>query len=191
MITGTNCKVADDTTIGIAHSADAGSTVIGDDATVRAGTVVYADVRIGDEFSTGHFAVVREATEIGDDVLVGTNVVLDGHVTVGSHVSMQTGAYVPPGTVVGSEVFLGPAAVLTNDPYPIRTDDELEGPTVEDHVSVGANATVMPGVTVGEGSFVAAGSVVTDDVPPETLAVGVPAEHEPLPEELDGRNRIR
>ena len=87
-------------------------------------------------------------------------------------------------------MFLGPCAVLTNDAYPIRTESELTGPTLEDHVSVGANATLLPGVTVGEGSFVAAGSVVTDDVPPETLAVGAPAEHRSLPDKLEGGNRI-
>ncbi|WP_435346644.1 acyltransferase [Haloarchaeobius sp. HRN-SO-5] len=166
-------------------------TVIGSDATIRAGTIVYADVDIGDRFVTGHNAVVREATSIGDDVLVGSNVVLDGHVDVGDEVRMQTGVYVPPGTTIGDRVFLGPRAVLTNDPYPLRRDVDLDGPTIEDGVSIGANATVLPGVTVGEDAFVAAGAVVTADVPPETLAVGVPATHRPLPAELRGTNEFR
>jgi acetyltransferase-like isoleucine patch superfamily enzyme len=99
--------------------------------------------------------------------------------------------YVPPATTIGDDVFVGPRAVLTNDPYPIRKDVDLDGPTLEDHVSIGANATLLPGVTVGEGAFVAAGAVVTDDVPPETLAVGNPAQSRDLPAELDGRNQIR
>lgn len=184
--TGTDCSVAADADLGRGD----GTTVVGNGATIRSGSVIYADVRIGDDFSTGHFVLVREGTEIGDDVLVGTNAVLDGHSTVGSHVSIQTGAYVPPESRLGDEVFLGPGATLTNDPYPIRVDQDLDGPTLEDHVSVGANATILPGVTVGEGSFVAAGAVVHEDVPPETLVVGVPGRHEPLPDRLRGGNRI-
>ena len=163
-------------------------TVIGADATIRAGTIVYGDVEVGDRFATGHNAVVREGTRVGDDVLVGSGTVLDGRVVVGDEVSMQTGVYVPPETTIGDRVFLGPNAVLTNDPYPLRRDVDLDGPTIEDDASVGANATILPGVTVGENAFVAAGAVVTEDVPPETLAVGVPAEHRPLPAELRGAN---
>ncbi|MFC7068815.1 acyltransferase [Halobaculum lipolyticum] len=162
---------------------------VGADATIREGTIVYADVTIGDRFATGHHALVREGTTIGDDVLVGTHAVLDGDCTVGDDVRIQTGVYCPTGTTLGDRVFLGPHAVLTNDPYPLRTDDDLEAPTLEDDVSVGANATVLPGVTVGEGAFVAANALVTEDVPPRTLAVGSPAELRDLPPELDGGNR--
>ena len=180
--------------------ADQGATVgyppeepdpkIGDDATIRSGTIVYADVEIGDEFSSGHGALVREGTRMGDNVLVGTNVVVDGDVTIGSNVSLQTGAYVPPGTEIGDDVFVGPNAVLTNDRYPVRKDVEMEGPTIERGASIGANATVLPGVTIGENAFVAAGTVVTEDVPAEKLAVGTPSEHEPLPPALEGGNEI-
>ena len=188
--TGSECHVDPGATVGYEHAPDAQPARIGDRATIRAGTIVYADVTIGDDFTTGHNALVREDTAIGDDVLVGTDVTIDGTTTIGSHVSLQTGVYVPTHTEIGSQVFVGPRAVLTNDPYPVRQEADLAGPTLEDHVSVGANATLLPGVTVGRGSFVAAGAVVTEDIPPETLAVGVPARHEPLPDELAGENAI-
>jgi acetyltransferase-like isoleucine patch superfamily enzyme len=185
---GTNVTVEPGATVGYLHESDADPAVIGDDSTIRRGTIIYADVRIGSGLVTGHDALVRESSVVGESVVLGTKAVLDGRVTVGTRVSIQTGAYLPPGTAVGDRVFLGPHAVLTNDPYPLRRDVGLDGPTLADDVSVGANATILPGVTVGEGSFVAAGSVVTEDVPPGTLAVGVPAEHRPLPDPLDGGN---
>jgi acetyltransferase-like isoleucine patch superfamily enzyme len=187
---GDDCDISPAATVGHRHREDASPTVLGDRATVRSGSIVYADVEIGDDFTTGHNVLVREETAIGDDVVVGTNTVIDGTTTVGSHVSLQTSVYVPTNTTIGSEVFVGPNAVLTNDAYPIRQEFDLEGPTLEDHVSIGANATLLPGVTIGEGSFVAAGAVVTEDVPPETLAVGAPAQFRSLPEVLEGGNDI-
>jgi len=185
---GANADIDEGATVGYEYDDCVGSAVIGDDARVRSGTKLYADVEIGDRFVTGHDALVREDTQIGDDVVLGTKSVLDGSVTVGSNASIQTGVYVPPATEICDSVFLGPNAVLTNDPYPLRQDVGLEGPTIEDDVSVGANATVLPNVTVGQGAFVAAGAVVTEDVPPRTLAVGVPAKHRPLPEKIDREN---
>lgn len=187
---GRHARVDDTATVGYRPGDGCERTVIGDNAVVRAGSIIYAGVRIGDDLTTGHGVVVREGSVLGDDVLVGTNAVLDGSLDVGSHVSLQTGVYLPPGTTVGDHVFVGPHAVCTNDPFPLRTETELRGPTLADHASVGANATILPGVTVGERSFVAAGAVVTADVPPDALAVGVPAEHRRLPEALDGGNGL-
>lgn len=176
--------------IGLEYSEDSVPPKIGDDATIRAGTIIYNDTVIGDGFSTGHYAIIREDTTIGNDVLVGTKVVIDGTSTIGSHVSLQTGVYVPTHTTIGTNVFIGPYAVLTNDPVPVRMEVELEGPQIEDGVSIGANATILPGVTVGENAFIAAGAVVTEDVPPNSLAVGVPAETKPLPEDFEGGNQL-
>lgn len=174
--------------VGYVYGPDTEPAVVGDGATIRSGTVVYADVTVGTGFTTGHGALVRERTTVGDSVLLGTGSVLDGSVTVGSDVSIQTNVYVPTYTTIGDRVFLGPNAVLTNDPYPLRQDVGLEGPTLEDDVTVGANATILPGVTIGRRSFVAAGAVVTEDVPPETLVFGVPAMQRPLPAHLAEAN---
>lgn len=190
LVSGESTHVDEGATVGYEYDVDCGPTVLGDDSTVRQGSIVYADVRAGDEFVTGHGVLVREHSTFGDDVVVGTDTVIDGRVDVGSHVSIQTGVYVPPETAVGDNVFLGPRAVLTNDPYPVRKEIELDGPTIEDGASIGANATVLPGVTVGENAFVAAGAVVDRDVPPDTLAMGVPVEFAPLPDDLEGGNLI-
>ena len=184
---GDNSQVSPDAIIG---SDGDGQTTIGANATIRSGTVIYRDVYVGRGLQTGHHAVIRGDSVLGDDVLVGTNTVVDGSVTVGSHVSLQTNVYVPQQTRLGDEVFLGPHATITNDPFPIRERSTIAETVVEDHVSIGANAAILPGTTIGEGSFVAAGAVVTDDVPPDTLAIGAPARHEPLPEHLNGGNRI-
>jgi acetyltransferase-like isoleucine patch superfamily enzyme len=80
--------------------------------------------------------------------------------------------------------------VLTNDPYPVRQEVSLTGPTLADGVSIGANATILPDVSIGEDAFVAAGAVVCEDVPPRTLVAGVPAEQRSLPEPLSDPNTI-
>ncbi|RZV10798.1 transferase family hexapeptide repeat protein [Natrinema hispanicum] len=188
IVAGDGCTIDDNATVGYGEFDEPAR--IGDGATIRAGSIVYSDVTIGDGFVTGHDVLVREGTTIGDDVLVGTKTVIDGQTEIGSHVSLQTNVYVPTQTTIGSNVFVGPGAVLTNDEYPIRTENGLEGPTIEDGASIGANATLLPGVTIGENAFVAAGAVVTDDVPADTLAVGTPATVQPLPDPLDGANQL-
>lgn len=166
-------------------------TQIGANPTIRYGTVIYPSVVIGDEFQTGNFAMIREGTEIGDNVLVGSHTVIDGETTIGSNVSLQTGVYIPQETRIGNRVFFGPHAVVTNDPYPIRNESRIEETVISDDASIGANATILPGVSVGERAFVAAGAVIIDDVPPDTLAIGVPATHHALPEQLQGGNNIQ
>ena len=43
------------------------------------------------------------------------------------------------------------------------------------NVWIGVKATIMPGVTIGDNSIIGANAVVTKDVPPNSVAVGIPA----------------
>lgn len=182
--------ISPDATVGVDYDSDSSPPELGAGSVIRSGTVIYDDVAAGESFQTGHNALIRELTTLGDDCLVGTNAVVDGRSDLGDGVSLQTGAYVPSETTLGDRVFLGPHATLLNDPYPVRKDVDLEGPVIRSDASIGANATVLPGVTIGKEAFVAAGSVVVDDVPPETLAVGSPAESRDLPAEIEGGNDL-
>lgn len=46
---------------------------------------------------------------------------------------------------------------------------------VEENVHIGWNAVIMPGVTIGKNSIIGCGAVVTKNIPPNSVAVGVPA----------------
>lgn len=190
---GNDCAIQENVVLGLRYAEGCKESIIGHRAVIRWGTVIYADVVIGDDFKTGHSVMIREKTRIGDRVVVGTHTVIDGTLEIGSFVKIESNVYIPTHTVIGSYVFIGPGAVLTNDKYPQRLRDEYQpiGPILEDSVTIGANATVLPGVRIGEGSMVAAGSVVTKDVPPWSLALGAPAQCSPLPEKLRHRNQAK
>jgi UDP-3-O-[3-hydroxymyristoyl] glucosamine N-acyltransferase len=93
---------------------------IGHGATIRSGAVIYHDVVIGCNLTTGHDVLIREESTIGDDVLLGTRVVIDGQCTIGNEVSLQTGAYVLPRRRSRTACFW--ALMLHSRMIPIRCD---------------------------------------------------------------------
>jgi len=190
---GNNCKIQENVFLGLKYIKECREVVIGNNAVLRWGTIIYADVKIGNDFKTGHYVLIRENTVIGDNVVIGTNSVIDGQVEIGNYVKIESNVYIPTHMKIGSYVFIGPGAVFTNDKYPQRLRKEYipRGPILEDSVTVGANAVLLPGVRIKEGSMVGAGSVVTKDVPEWSIATGTPATFKPLPERLRERNRAK
>ena len=168
---GKNITMGDNITLG---NRDNGKLIIGDNALIRSGSVIYSDVVIGSNFKGGHNILIREETRIGDGTLIGTNVIIDGHCQIGNNVSVQTGAYITAHTVLEDDVFVGPCSVTTNDKLMIR-GAELKGPIIKKGVRIGANTTILPGITIGENAVVGAGAVVTRDVDPRVTVVGNPA----------------
>ena len=173
-------------TVGLKYREPCEPVLLGPGAVIRSGSVIYADVVFGADVQTGHNVLIRESTVIGDHVVIGTNTVIEGHVTIGSFVKIESNCFIPTHVDIGDRVFIGPNVVLTNDRYPLRRRDDYrpEGPVIEDNVSIGAGVIVCPGVTIGEGSFIGAGAVLTKDVPADTLVVGNPGRHRPLPDKL-------
>jgi len=159
-------------------------TIIGKNAVIRSGSIIYCDVTIGDYFQSGHNVMIREKTTIGNRVAIGTSAVIEGNTVIGDEVSLQSMVYIPTDTVIGNNVFIGPNTVLTNDRYPPTRIGGLKGPQIRAGAAIGANATLLPGVCIGEGALVAAGAIVTRDVPAHMLAIGAPAKITDLPQKL-------
>ena len=165
-------------------------TTVGSNAIIRSGTKIYCAVKIGNNFKTGHNIMIREETSIGDNVLIGTSTIIDGRTTIGSNINIQSMVYIPTDSIIEDFVFIGPNVVCTNDKYPIRIKARLVGPILRKGATIGANSTLLPGIEIGEGAVVAAGSVVTKNVPAWTLAIGIPAKIQDLPDKLKKINKI-
>jgi acetyltransferase-like isoleucine patch superfamily enzyme len=148
---------------------------IGSSAHIRANTVIYCNVRIGDGLETGHNVVIREENEIGDRFRIWNNSVVDYGCTIGDDVRIHSNVYVAQYTVIEDEVFLAPGVIVANDLHPLCTCD-MRGPTLKRRARIGCNATLLPRIVVGASAVVGAGSVATRDVPDGMVVVGNPAQ---------------
>jgi len=102
-----------------------------------------------------------------------------------------TGVEIHPGAVVGRRFFIdhgmgvviGETAVVGDDAMLYHgvtlggrsSNTGKRHPTVEDGVTIGAGARILGPVVIGARSQVGANAVVVKDVPPDSVAVGIPA----------------
>jgi acetyltransferase-like isoleucine patch superfamily enzyme len=153
------------------------ATRIGARAGIRSHTVIYAGNVIGDDFQTGHGALVREENQIGNNVSVGSHSIVEHHVVIGNNVRLHSNVFIPEFSILEDDCWLGPNVVVTNARYPQSRNvkENLRGATIKRGAKIGANATLLPGVVIGENALVGAGAVVTHDVPAGAAVVGNPA----------------
>jgi acetyltransferase-like isoleucine patch superfamily enzyme len=151
-----------------------GPTRIGAGARLRAGSIIYAAVAIGDGFETGHHAIVREENRIGSHCTLWNNSTIDYGCVLGNRVRIHCNVYIAQFTTLEDDVFLAPGVTIANDPHPVCTKC-MQGPTIRQGARIGVNVTLLPLITIGEHALVGAGSVVTGDVPAGMLVAGNPA----------------
>ena len=151
--------------------------VIGGNAQIRSGTVIYQGTTIGSHLTTGHNVVIREENVIGDRFTIWSNAVVDYGCKIGDRVKIHSNCYVAQFTTIEDEVFLAPGVTIANDLHPgcEHSQECMRGPTIKKGAQIGVNVTLLPFITIGERALVGSGAVVTKDIPPETVAVGNPA----------------
>lgn len=174
---GEDCAVEDFVIIGATGNDTLEPSVIGRGAKIRSHTVIYGGNTIGENFMTGHGALIRELNVIGNNVSVGSHSIVEHHVILEDGVRIHSGAFVPEYTVVEKDAWIGPKVTITNTVHPKcpNMPNCLEGVKIGSGAKIGANVTVLPGVIIGERAVIGAGSVVTKDIESGAVAVGNPA----------------
>ena len=165
------------------NSVISGRTQIGRDCVIGPNTII-RDSRIADGcrvvasviedavleegVTVGPFAHLREGTHLAHGVHVG-NFAEIKKARLGRGTKMGHFAYVGDAQV-GEEVNIGAGTVTCN------YDGVSKHRTVIGKGAfIGSDTMLVAPVKVGDGATTGAGSVVTHDVPPDTVALGVPA----------------
>lgn len=140
---------------------------IGDNVTVKNSCVI-EDTTIREGATVGPFSRLRAGTEIGEKAGIGNFVEVKkskiGRGTKAAHLTYLGDA------TLGERVNIGAGTVTCNYDG-VRKNETI----IEDDVKIGSDTMLVAPVRIGRGSVTGAGSVVTRDVPPDSLAVGVPA----------------
>jgi len=160
-----------------------GDTHIGKDCTIGPNTYV-RDTKIGDRCQI--FASVLEKALLEDEIDIGPF----GHLRKGAHLAKGVhmgnfgevkNSYLGPGTKMGHFSYLGDATLIGNVNVGAGTitcnyDGKNKNPTeIGENAFIGSDTMLVAPVKIGKGARTGAGAVVTKDIPPNTLAVGVPA----------------
>jgi bifunctional UDP-N-acetylglucosamine pyrophosphorylase/glucosamine-1-phosphate N-acetyltransferase len=174
---------------------------IGEDSIILPGTHLQGTTKIGAECRIGPNALIRDSV-IGDACTIGASVIeastLEDHVEMGPFCHLRPKAYLSRGVHLGNyaEVknsrlgegvhmghfsYMGDADVgarvnIGAGTITCNYDGKKKSPTViGDDAFIGSDTMLVAPVVVGARARTGAGAVVIQDIPPDTLAVGVPA----------------
>ena len=174
---------------------------IGQDTTILPNTYLEGKTTIGENCVIGPETVIRDTT-VGSDCKVVKSVlesaVVEEHVDMGPFAHLRKGAHLCRGVHMGNfgevkDSTLGPGVKMGHFSYignatigaetnigagtiTCNYDGEKKYPTeIGEQAFIGSDTMLVAPVKVGDRSRTGAGAVVTKDIPPDTLAVGVPA----------------
>jgi serine O-acetyltransferase len=107
------------------------------------------------------FVQILTGIELPCEVEIGKNFVIDhfGGIIISGYAKFGDNCRIRNGVVVG-----------------IRRIEERRAPTVGNNVDIGAGAKLLGPIVIGDNVVVGANAVVITDVPPDSIAVGVPAQ---------------
>lgn len=154
------------------HCAGVYKLVIGENALIRSGSILYNNSVIGRDFQTGHNVTIREKSEIGNNVSIGTLSDIQGNCKIGNYVRLHSNVHIGQLSVIDDFVWIFPYVVLTNDPTP--PSENFVGVHVHSFAIVSTGALVMPGIEIEQDALIGAGAIVTRNVEPYAVVVGNP-----------------
>jgi bifunctional UDP-N-acetylglucosamine pyrophosphorylase/glucosamine-1-phosphate N-acetyltransferase len=174
---------------------------LGLDTILWPGTYLHGSTQIGTGCVIGPNTIIKD-TKVGDNCTLLASVlecaVLEDHVEMGPYCHLRKGAHLSTGVHMGNfgEVknstlgrgakmghfsYMGDATVGADANIGAGTitcnfDGTNKFPTeIGEGAFIGSDTMLVAPVKIGAGAKTGAGAVVTKDIPPNTLAVGVPA----------------
>lgn len=147
--------------------------IIGDNAIIRSGTVIYSGVTIGDNFDCAHNVLIREKCHFGDAVYVKIGTQIFSRCTIGRNCRLA-GLIGDNSTIEDDVSSYGLLVHKYAKQYTLDMRNKPVGaPTLHKGCIVARAAVIIGDVHIGEQAYIAASTVVNFDVPPGALITGI------------------
>jgi len=146
-------------------------------------SIINAGLRVRGIKIEEHCTISRKVF-FGKNAQIGayTRIIADPKISIGNNSYLNAHCHLLGDISIGKNVMIGPKCIIwsrdhgTKKGVYMKKQNHFTAPIeLKDGVWIGAGVTILKGVTIGEGAVIGAGSVVTKDIPPESIAVGVPA----------------
>jgi sugar O-acyltransferase (sialic acid O-acetyltransferase NeuD family) len=108
-------------------------------------------------------AYVHPSVIIGAGTVVFAGAVIQPDTIIGKHCIINSGVTIDHDCIIGDYVHIAPGTNLAG------------GVKVGDGVFLGIGSAAIIGITIGKWTTIGAGGIVIHDIPPNAVAVGVPA----------------
>ena len=160
-----------------------GNTVVGENCELGPNTII-SDTKIGDNCKVLASVLEKAIVENGVDIGPFGHLRKGAHLAEGVHMGNfgeVKNSYLGPGTKMGHFSYVGDTTTGSNVNIGAGTitcnfDGKKKHPTkIGEGAFIGSDTMLVAPIEIGQGSRTGAGAVVTRDVPPDTLAVGMPA----------------
>lgn len=134
-------------------------------------------VTLGRGVSFGAFSQLRPSSQYGG--ALGEGCLIGDGTTFGPYAYIGCAGFIE----IGSNCMFGPRVSLIAENHVISDEGQplkgagvtRQGIKIGNDCWVGANSVILDGACIGHGSIIGAGAVVRGVIPPNSIAVGVPA----------------
>ncbi|MBK6812641.1 MAG: hypothetical protein IPG81_27915 [Sandaracinaceae bacterium] len=116
--------------------------VIGCNAVIRSGSVIYAGCELGENFATGHAAVIREGTKVGHHSRIGTHSDIQGDCEIGDYVRIHSNVITSQRVKIHDFVWILPHVCWPT--ARIHRQRKVFPATVEAYAVIAANSVILP-----------------------------------------------
>ncbi len=175
-------------------------TVIGEEALIHQGTLIYSGCILGEQVLCEDHTTVKWDTVVGPYTKLVVGALIGSYITIGKYCTI--GGTCGNDSIIKDYSTCFGTLMHAYQQYGVKRETEhIENysqydigrrdpaPRLEEHVTVGYDANIIGGIVIGTRSYVAAASIVTKDVPPDTIVTGHNLHH-PITEWNGGLKKV-
>lgn len=110
-----------------------------------------------------HTSIISKRAKIGINNVIKPGVIIDPMVEIGNHTYVGAGVTIAHHSQIGNFVNIAGGSNISGHVV------------IEDKVYIGTGTVIKDRVLIGKESIIGAGAVVVTNIPPQSVAIGVPA----------------